>query len=78
MNRKMFLKYLKDVKTFHHFCAVLVFYIQLPFFKARIVLLHDDITIKTFIKILLFNAKDHGCLAGAKQRNLPKVVLKPV
>jgi len=34
---------------------------------AGIALLHDDITIKTFIKILLFNARDHGHLAGTKQ-----------
>jgi len=28
----------------------------------------DDVTIKTFIKILLFNAlRDHGRLAGTKQ-----------
>jgi len=36
----------------------------------RIALLHDDVTIKTFIKILLFNARDHGRLAGTKQRKL--------
>jgi len=33
-----------------------------------IALLYDDVTIKTFIKILLFNARDHGRLAGTKQR----------
>jgi len=37
-----------------------------------IALLHDDVTIKTFIKILLFNAKDHGCLAGTKQHKFTK------
>jgi len=32
-----------------------------------IALLHDDITIKTFIKILLINTGNRGCLAGTKQ-----------
>jgi len=35
--------------------------------KRRIALLHDDITIKTFIKILLYNARDNGNLEGIKQ-----------
>jgi len=34
---------------------------------VTIALLHDDVTIKIFIKILLLNARDHGCLAGTKQ-----------
>jgi len=33
-----------------------------------IALLHDDVTIKTFIKILLFDTRDHGRLEGTKQR----------
>jgi len=33
-----------------------------------IALLHYDVTIKTFIKILLFNARDYSRLAGTKQR----------
>jgi len=35
---------------------------------AAIVLSHIDITTKTFIKIPLFNARDHGRLEGTKQR----------
>jgi len=33
-----------------------------------IIVFHDDVTIKTVIKILLFNARDRGRLAGTKQR----------
>jgi len=52
------------------------FSISLCLVLIVIALLHDDVTIKTFIKILLFNAKDHGRLTGTKQRkfteNRPK------
>jgi len=40
--------------------------------QLLIVLLHDDVTIKTFIKILLFNARDHVRLLGTKQRKFTK------
>jgi len=36
--------------------------------KSLITLLHDDVTIKTFFKIPLFNARNYGRLAGRKQR----------
>jgi len=36
--------------------------------NAIIALWQNDITIKTFIKILLFNTRDHGHLEGTKQR----------
>jgi len=35
---------------------------------VRIALLHYDVTIKPFIKILLFNARNHGRLEATKQR----------
>jgi len=38
------------------------------FVPNSIALLHDDVTIKTFIKNLLFNARDHGRSTGTKQR----------
>jgi len=34
---------------------------------VTIALLHDDVTIITFIKIQLLNARDHGRLMGTKQ-----------
>jgi len=37
-----------------------------------IALLHDDVNIKTFIKILLFNARDHGRLVWTKQHKFTK------
>jgi len=41
--------------------------------KASIIaLLRDDVTIKTFIKILLFNTRDYGHLAETKQRKFPE------
>jgi len=46
--------------------------------QIKIALLHDDVIIKIFIKILLFNAKDHGNLAGTKQANSLKIVSKTV
>jgi len=36
--------------------------------SGTIVLLHDDVAIKTLNKVLYFNARDHGRLAGTKQR----------
>jgi len=42
-------------------------YMQVCQTPLIIALLHDDVGIKTFIKILLFNARDHGRLAGTKQ-----------
>jgi len=33
-----------------------------------IALLHDDVTINTFIKIILLNARDHGRLEGTKRK----------
>jgi len=33
-----------------------------------IAILHDDFTIKTSLKILLFNARDNVRMAGTKQR----------
>jgi len=42
-------------------------------------LIHNDVIIKTFINILLFNAWDHGHLAGTKQRkSARKIILKTV
>jgi len=47
--------------------------------KLIIALLHYDVTIKIFIKILLFNARDHGRLAVTKQRKFmhSKLFQKP-
>jgi len=46
----------------------ILYYIILSTVISRtIALLHYDV--KTFIKIILFNARVHGCLAGTKQRN---------
>jgi len=38
------------------------------FSGIAIALLHYDVTIKTFIKILLFNERHHGRLVGTKER----------
>jgi len=38
------------------------------YFGRAIAPSHHDVTINTFIKILLFNARDHGRLVGTKQR----------
>jgi len=40
---------------------------NLPAKMVLIAISHYDITIKTFIKILLFNTRDHGRLEGTKQ-----------
>jgi len=37
------------------------------YLSSTIALLHHDVTIKTFIKFLLFNTRDHGRLAGTKE-----------
>jgi len=37
-------------------------------YAKLIAILHYEVAIKTFIKVLLFDARDHGRLAGTKQR----------
>jgi len=50
-------------KKLQHFCCKKTYYSWI----FPIALSHNDVTIKTFIKILLFNARDRGRLAGTKQ-----------
>jgi len=45
---------------------------------TKIVFLPDDVTIKTFIKNLLFNARIMGVWLEQNNANSPKIVLKPV
>jgi len=71
INQK-YLLYLMEKAEYHSCLAIVVLshFHQirvLTQYVSFIALLHDDVTIKTFIEILLFNARDHGCLVGTKQ-----------